>query len=568
MKKMYLLPLNFLIILLIFSMTVSAQESTHSVIARMSNNNKKYVQLTPPDSKTESASTAVEQINIAANWIGTMSFPTNVTALDELKVDKVTKGATKITGVATKGAKVTVKIFRDNKPKISPPPVTANAANGSFIVLFPAATDAIEENDTIFISQESGGTTGEITVTVAAQANLQLTVDQVNQGDKKITGKTNAGATVKFYRKDSTKAVKTTTTDPDGSFVIREIDPAIECGEDLIIEAVLDQQTKRQDVDVVCPMDLTKANLIGLAPFGVVTSQQADRFSQSDPFGGFLVGYVSQSRQRRICKVLLSNGTEETCHYDTPKERKNDRQFFRDFDAKKELSGYKWEVGELEFRRNYNFRVQGIFQADGRKAEIPDMSMTPPQEPKTFIASRKTFDLNMQFWREYGVRDSFNAFTIGPYLSFGGSFALSKNELIGETVSVDNTTTTDAVSSNDAKLYYEGGTILNFYRPKRTDDSNLYMQAIIAAGHYEAYADLRPSANTKWRGVGKLRVFPTGLNRDFFAHGVATPMFGVDLNAGKGPDQVKFFFGMVFNITKLLTKMQGAPPTADTATNP
>jgi hypothetical protein len=184
------------------------------------------------------------------------------------------------------------------------------------------------------------------------------------------------------------------------------------------------------------------------------------------------------------------------------------------------------------------------------------------QNDTTFIASRRSFDIEMHAWYEIPIG---RILTAGPYAAIGGSTVLDKNELQDEAVKSPNDPTktldTSKVStSNDMDKYYEGGVIFNAYSGN-VKDYNLYIQAILAYGNYEALAGLSPGHNTKHRFIGKLRVFPMGLNRSFFERSIATPMFGVDINAGRGEDHVKFFFGMVFNISKMVNNLKGKLPT-------
>ena len=277
--------------------------------------------------------------------------------------------------------------------------------------------------------------------------------------------------------------------------------------------------------------DPKQAFLVGLAPFGIVASQQAEKFSQADPAGGFIVGYVHPNGR-------LDPQTGRTV-------------------------------------RNFNVRVQGIFQAAPRTAttqqQTSDTDDTTTEETTpevTFLSSRKSFDIEMHIWEEFRINRVFYG---GPYVAIGGSTALVQNELQGEAVSTQNdagsgagsttVTTNNAVSDNDMKRYFEYGVLFDVYSGRR-GDANLYMQAILARGHYEALAGLAgPDNDSTHRFIGKLRIFPLGLNREFFARGTASPMFGVDINAGRGQDQVRFFVGMAFNITKFISRLQGNLPT-------
>ncbi len=188
----------------------------------------------------------------------------------------------------------------------------------------------------------------------------------------------------------------------------------------------------------------------------------------------------------------------------------------------------------------------------------------------TFLASRKTFDVEAHGWLDFWAN---NKFTIGPYAAFGASTVLSKTELAGETATNPNPTATPTAtptgtpapsptppttgtptptqSENDMKKYYEFGILSNTH----LFDNKLFIQSILAYGHYEAFASLskkKPGCSfwcdSQNRFVGKLRIFPEGLNLGFGRQIVVAPMFGVDLNAGRGPDYLKFFTGFAIKI--------------------
>jgi hypothetical protein len=50
--------------------------------------------------------------------------------------------------------------------------------------------------------------------------------------------------------------------------------------------------------------------------------------------------------------------------------------------------------------------------------------------------------------------------------------------------------------------------------------------------------------NSRNRFVGKLRIFPQFLDSNPDGDADSSPMFGVEINAGRGPDQIKFFTGV------------------------
>jgi hypothetical protein len=247
--------------------------------------------------------------------------------------------------------------------------------------------------------------------------------------------------------------------------------------------------------------------LIGVLLGGSVISQQADSFSQADPFFGFLVGYRSQGRP---------------------------------------LGG------------RLNLRFQGIFDVQPQKAAAPETETddgggeADPSTFQPFLASRKTFDIDMHLFVEYPMSGNF---TLGPYLAGGVSTLIDPNELTNDQVAKAEDTSpaqpkqldlTRALSQNDVEAYFEAGVVGNFF----ISDTKLFIQAMMLYGNYEALADLVPGVNTRNRFVAKLRIFPVGLDIRHDGQPTMTPMFGVELNAGTGPDQMKFFTGVAISINK------------------
>lgn len=258
--------------------------------------------------------------------------------------------------------------------------------------------------------------------------------------------------------------------------------------------------------------DKPDGQLVGILLGGSVISQQADSFSQADPFFGFLVGYRSHGRP---------------------------------------------------FGGKLNVRFQGIFDVQPQKSAAPETETDDEDDgqsggeldPSTFqpfMASRKTFDIDMHLFLEYPVSGNF---TIGPYLAGGVSTIIDPNELINDQVAKAEDTTpaqpkqldlTKALIQNDVDRYFEAGVVGNFL----LSENKLFIQAMMLYGNYEALADLVPDVNTRNRFVAKLRIFPVGLDIRSDAQTTMAPMFGVELNAGKGPDQMKFFTGVAISINK------------------
>ena len=210
----------------------------------------------------------------------------------------------------------------------------------------------------------------------------------------------------------------------------------------------------------------------------------------------------------------------------------------------------------------YSLLFKGVFQSAPRAATPKEgMSngggMTNSLDFAPFIASRKSFDVDMTL--QYDFPNFARWFSIGPYATFGASAVLSKNELEGETVKTEDqgqAGATDgpiidageqAASDNDIKKFFEFGAQSSI----RLYTNKLYLQSMIGYGNYEALDGLYTGHNTKHRFVGHLRIVPSGLNLDFGGQRTLAPIFGVDVNAGRGPDHLKFFSGFVLRIKGL-----------------
>jgi hypothetical protein len=294
------------------------------------------------------------------------------------------------------------------------------------------------------------------------------------------------------------------------------------------------------------------ARLVGLLLGGTVISQQAENLSQADPFMGFIVGYDD-----------MPDTTDP--NYDPKKD--ND-----------------WRA---------HWRVQSIFQVQPKTEEAPvegtgegedtdNNGAADPPDFRSFIASRKSFDVEMSFWYDrpatkwliFGNGNTDPNIRLGFYGAVGGTAYVSKNELKGdESVKVEDTkdannndNTNDQVEldverakvDNDIDLFYEGGLIGNFFKGMEEGKPKLFMQVKLGYGRYEALAGFNPGKtgffnDSRNRFVGKLRIFPMFLDRDPEGTADASPMLGVEINAGRGPDQIKFFTGIA-TAFKLLKK--------------
>jgi hypothetical protein len=311
--------------------------------------------------------------------------------------------------------------------------------------------------------------------------------------------------------------------------------------------------------------------MVGLLLGGAVMSQQGENFSQADPFLGFIAGYD---------------------HFEK----------------------------EDPLKASLHWRVQGIFQVQPKKEEAPETaeasaspspSPTPAASPtptpvftaegfQPFLASRKTFDIEMQLWYDWAARnwiffgreDSRNYdVRVGVYGTIGASTYLDKNELQGDDkVKVKKATADDgqteldpqqAKIDNDLNKYWEVGLIGNFFHYDRgTDNSRdlehpkLFLRASVGYGNYESMEGFNPGKtgflnNSRNRFIGKLRVFPQFLDSNPTGDADSSPMFGVEINAGRGPDQIKFFTGVAtaFKLFKRATSSAPTPTTTATTTD-
>jgi hypothetical protein len=352
------------------------------------------------------------------------------------------------------------------------------------------------------------------------------------------------GATIYLYintADPNTPYATHVVADPDGNFVFPGL-PAgtLKKGQRLYVSQEVGTEYSLLSTPAVTILEAKKAKeaeleagdveprgAVGYLVGGSVISNQAQRFSQADPFFGFLAGYTSQWRGK-------------------------DRRFGR-----------------------FNLRFQGIFTAQPRTATAPaeeDNDTPPPgttlNQELPFMASRKTFDVDMHMWWDFPVSKS-NFLSIGPYVAVGASTALDKNELIGEDIRVGakdvgqaSTGTggneikldgSQAKSDNDLKSYWEVGPLIQVTIPNK----GLFLQSMLTYGRYEALRGLYVDANgveqydTRKRFRGQLRIFPLAVARGFGKQTKMAPMFGVDLNASRGPDSLRFFSGFIVNISAI-----------------
>jgi hypothetical protein len=314
----------------------------------------------------------------------------------------------------------------------------------------------------------------------------------------------------------------------------------------------------------------------GLVFGGAVISQQAQEFQQSDPFFGFIAGYrFGVFRPRPVYNFRRVKRDGRTLYYlsdlsaecKLPDARNTDPVRDKDKLCPRLLDGERKPV--FAHAGRIHLRFQGIFTASPRAARPMDTAESPAPTPGTgdptdfqpFVTSRKTFDSEMHAWYDRPVTRA-GDFFVGPYGAIGFSTILDKNELIGEKIPVERTMVdgnegsnpdnppvdgSQVQTDNDVKRYWEVGLHLSSLLFSR----KVFLENILAYGNYEAMEGLYEGANTKHRFIGKLRIFPSGVNTTAGRQIQMAPMFGVDLNAGRGPDQVRFFTGFAVRIKGL-----------------
>jgi hypothetical protein len=398
--------------------------------------------------------------------------------------------------------------------------------------------------------------------------------------------------------KGSTKA------DKDGTFskTVAELPP----GSKVTIVPLAGGKEKPElavSEEAVSFRDPTKGGIFGVLVGGAVFSQQNQNYGQSSPFFGFNTGYGSRvfgakkyigtikdakgnATDKKIQLILTSSDdvlTDTDGKLWTRDFSQNTKLVFNNGDKSLEISAgnntnstkksktgddnktIKLNKGSFFSSARINFRFQGIFESDGRTATgkedaVAATPTTPASNPNPFqfIASQQTFTSQAEIWAEFRP---LRQFSIGPYFSIGASALVDKSNADTGTKFVSDTGKSSTIKKldTDLKKFYEAGAIVNLRFP----DQKFFLQTIMAYGNYEQYKDLdlnpykptdtnyNPRFNendTRKRFVGKLRIFPEGLNTTFGNQISITPMFGVDLNAGNGPDHLRFFTGFAIRL--------------------
>jgi hypothetical protein len=406
-------------------------------------------------------------------------------------------------------------------------------------------------------------------------------------GTTQVNAKGKSGGKYKIFLNDL--EVGEATGDANGNItkqLVQELKPKTRVTIKPIVdgEAVDGKAVSEQVASLDNPTD---GGIFGVLVGGAVFSQQNQNYGQSSPFFGFNTGYYSKVHGVKtiIGKVDTTHETKSltTTSNDTLTDStgivwrrdlsdisilkyKNDDNAETITVAKekygKDDNGFqKLKVSSPLKSFRFNLRFQGIFEADGRTATgkedaTPATPTTPASNPNPFqfVASQQTFTTQAEAWMEFRPM---RQFSFGPYFSVGASALVDKSNAEGGTKFVRDNGKSSTITKldTDLKKFYEVGTMVNL----RFDAQKFFLQSIFAYGNYEQYKDLdlnplKPTdagynplfkANdTRKRFVAKLRVFPEGL----FGNKPITPMFGVDLNAGNGPDHLRFFTGFAIRL--------------------
>lgn len=273
--------------------------------------------------------------------------------------------------------------------------------------------------------------------------------------------------------------------------------------------------------------------------------------------------FICNGRPCQVYKVTKSclNISETACHKEALVRE-------TDEDGEPRKGTEKFSNGWGQFQ----FRFFGLFQSAPRA--VSEQGVPRPTTFQPFIASRQSFDTGLRFWWEAPRFSRF--FTLGGYGMWGGSTVMSKTELEGETALVEgrevgnpdkvckftetqNSGGTDTCRisvDNDVKQFKEVGLLMKVDLFNR----KLFLESTLGYGHYEALKNLAPCSpdsagcekhGTQNRFVGRLRIIPGGLNQDYGGQRTFAPIFGIEVNGGYGPDQVKFYIGSIIRIRGL-----------------
>lgn len=356
------------------------------------------------------------------------------------------------------------------------------------------------------------------------------------------------------------------------------------------------------EVEVFAKVNPTESGLFGMVFGGVVASRDAQTVNQAAPFAGFQIGWGSRVyglegkesmefveqfkpnvclQSHRRWKTNIPNKLSETAPPNSEEPwtvdfyqitapdgtafKRNDNQ---DFNVNNDSYEAVTTNGSctLEFKkrkypftgsssRRYSLRLQGLFSNEGRASIArPTESPLPAEQlnrPFPFIHHRESFSPEATAWVEF---DPLAQFSYGAYMTIGATTVLDKNRLADQLITDRETNLrikSEVTSQGGTKIFGEIGSIQHL----KFNPGNFLMQNFAGFGYYEAYRGAKYKfgtnqldGSTRFRFVNKFRVFPEGINVNFGRQVTMTPMFGIDINAGAGPDNVRFFTGFAFRL--------------------
>lgn len=319
---------------------------------------------------------------------------------------------------------------------------------------------------------------------------------------------------------------------------------------------------------------------------GLVVSNQAQQFNKADPFFGFQAGYGTRifgiNRDRRNLKMapnpnnprcLVSNFTRGNIERDQFGYNQIVDNTGRTFTRVKPRLYHSADGCDLKLTKDpfsswktyrISFRFQGLFSAEGRTAvaDPEPAAGTPaatpdPDKSFRFIKSQQSFTPEITAWAEF---NPLGTFSLGPYVAYGSSSGFKNNPFEKEVIAPQDESTEPVAATTktdtDAKRYFEAGAVWHL---KFTPET-YFLQLFTGYGNYESFKDLvekTPAVpgvspaifrKTEHRAIAKLRIFPDGLKVNFGRQINASPMFGIDINAGRGPDYIRFFTGFAIRL--------------------
>lgn len=364
-----------------------------------------------------------------------------------------------------------------------------------------------------------------------------------------------------------------------------------------------DTEIASLSVIVFPKVDATDSGLFGLLFAGLVSSRQAQTVNEAAPFMGFQIGWGSKVKgikdQRPSSELSFSKGCDGVAdlvgdwdiafnQLTGPKgaifQRVEDGDFNVNNNAYRLVGSapicevtFKKYITSKNSRRTihpftgrgtsrWSYRFQGLFSNEGRAAfaDIPSSETLPAGQVNRrfpFIHHRESFSPEFTIWREW---NPLGQFSYGIYGTLGATTVLDSNTAEDQFITDPQSLVrvkAKVLSPGGTKFFGEIGSIQHL----KFDPGKFLLQNFAGFGYYEAYRGTRfnfggscpnpamapcspVDTKTRFRFVDKFRVFPEGIAVDFGRQITMTPMFGVDLNIGAGPDNIRFFTGFAIKL--------------------